>query len=188
MKKIVLASGSPRRKKLLEEAGLRFVVEKSTYEEYLDTTIQPVELAKKLSYEKALNVAKRFTNALIIGADTVVVLDKKLLGKPKDAQDAKRMLSELSNTSHTVITGYTIIDTDSNRVSTNFEETFVRMKPLSEKQIEDYIATGEPFDKAGGYGIQDGAGPFIAEIRGDFTNVVGLPVEKVLKELEKFGI
>lgn len=188
MKKIILASESPRRKELLRKAGLKFEVDVSNFNENVDVDLTPIELAKHLSLQKAKTVAEKHKNAIIISADTIVVFNNEIIGKPKDEKDAEKMLKKLSGKPHLVITGFTIIDTDLNRVINDHAETTVHVKTLSKKEIEDYVKTKEPLDKAGGYGIQGLGGKLIDKIEGDFDNVVGLPIQKVLKYLKEFDL
>lgn len=189
MKPIILASSSPRRKKLLEEAGFTFTVDPSNFDESKVTTRNPHEMVKQLSLEKARKVAKRHPNSIIIGADTTVFCDGQILEKPKDIEDVKRMLQLLSNKIHSVITGITVITTEMNQEIVESYESHVTFKKLDEKDIDVYIATGEPFDKAGGYAVQEGLSKkFVKELDGDYTNTVGLPIESLRKILKKFGV
>ena len=188
MKKIILASGSPRRKKILEQIGLKFSVEKSNYEEKRIADSPPSQIVEFLSLEKANLLAVKYEDAIIIGADTLVVLNGEILGKPKSEEDAREMLRKLRNKTHTVVTGFTVLDTKSGRAVTKHVETKVKFKDLSEMEISAYVETGEPMDKAGGYGIQDKGGLFIEEIDGDYFNVVGLPLFAVSETLREFGI
>ncbi len=188
MKKIILASESLRRKKILEQIGLKFSVEKSNYEEKRIADSPPSEIVEFLSLEKANLLAVKYEDAIIIAADTLVVLNGEILGKPKSEEDARDMLRKLRNKTHTVITGFTVLDTKSGREVTKHVETKVKFKDLSEMEISAYVETGEPMDKAGGYGIQDKGGLFIEEIDGDYFNVVGLPLFAVSETLREFGI
>lgn len=188
MKQIILASGSPRRKELLEKAGLKFIVDPSSYEEKLDSNLEPSELVKQLSLEKAQDVAKKYKNAFVIGADTIIVFEGKILGKPKDENDAKETLSRLSGKAHSVITGFTLIDTATGKTISEFVETKVYFKELTSQEIDDYVKSGEPLDKAGSYATQGLGAKLIDRIEGDFDNVVGLPTSEVLKKLKEFGV
>ena len=186
---IILASASPRRKALLEMLGAHsLTVIPAKGEEKIDPALTPEALVKVLSRQKAAEVAAEhaLANAVVIGADTVVVLDGAVLGKPKDEADAKRMLTALSGRSHTVWTGITAIrgGTSLSRA----ERTEVFFRPLSEREIDAYIATGEPLDKAGAYGAQDMASLFVERIDGDFFNVVGLPLCALGKLLKELGV
>lgn len=186
MKQIILASSSPRRKALLEQAGLKFTIYPSDFEEVIDKKLTPTELAEKLSLEKAKTVYHKFPNSTVIAADTFVFCQKKILGKPKDKKNAKEMLHFLSDKSHEIITGFTIIDGE--KIITKSEKTFVKMKLISDKEMDEYISTDEPFGKAGAYAIQGLAKKFIAKIEGDLSNAIGLPVNLVLQELKKLGV
>jgi len=187
-RKIVLASRSPRRKKLLEQIGLNFAVRESEYEEDMSVTDDPEELVKFLAMKKAEDVARHYDDAIIIGSDTVVVFGGKILGKPENEEGARRMLRELSGREHKVFTGLAIIDTK-NTIKVNVcGQARVKFRELEEREIEDYIATGEPLDKAGAYGIQDKGILLIEEIRGDYCTIVGLPLTLVYRELKKMGI
>ena len=179
---IILASGSPRRRELLEQAGYTFTVEVSDADESLGQ-MMPGAMVEELSLRKAQAVAglhdKEGESYKIIGSDTVVVLDDKILGKPSDEEDAMRMLRSLSGRSHEVYTGVTVLTLADGRVTKTeqfHEVTKVVMRALSDQEILDYIAGGEPMDKAGAYGIQGRAAVFISGIDGDYYNVVGLPI------------
>ena len=188
MRSIILASASPRRKKLLEQVGLTFKVVKSNIKEALDVHIEPHTLAEKLSQLKANVVAKTEKNALIIAADTLIVFEDEILGKPKNAIDARKILKMLSGNVHTVITGFTILDSSTRILITKSVETKVFMKEMTDEEIHRYIATGEPLDKAGAYGIQGKGAIFVEKIEGDYSNVVGLPLFELTKELKKFNV
>lgn len=186
--RIILASQSPRRKKLLQQLGFSFDVIPSTVDEF-STTKDPVQLVEELAYRKAKDVANRNADSLIIGADTIVVKDKQILGKPKDRMEASKTLNILSNTQHSVYTGVAIVSTDKNLnvlKSSNFSVlTNVYFSKLEQNEIEAYIDTGSPMDKAGSYGIQDDWGAaFVEKIEGDFYNVIGLPLNKLYNELK----
>jgi septum formation protein len=183
VKPVILASASQRRKELLEKAGIKFKIVESEFEEHFDSDLQPHLIAEKLSSEKAKAVYKKFTDSIIIAADTLVVCDGEILGKPKDEQDAKRILSILSGKKHSIITGFTIINGE--KIITKSEETKVFMRKISEAEIDSYIATKEPFGKAGAYAIQGNARKFIEKIEGDLSNVIGLPIQALLKSLKE---
>lgn len=187
--RIVLASASPRRKKLLAEIGLEFDVVPSNAEESSDLSKMPIEeLVQKNALMKARAVAGNFPEALVIGCDTDIFFKGKLVGKPKNAEDAKKILKEFSNKWHSIVSGIAIINTKTGREITGFEKTNVKVKKLSEKEIAKYIETGEPLDKAGAYGIQ-GKGRFLIErFEGSYSNIVGLPLEKLVGRLKEFGI
>ncbi len=188
MKQIILASVSPRRKELLEKAGIKFRVVDSHYQERLDLRLTPRQLVQKLSLEKAKAVYQKFKQAIIIAADTLVVCDGKILGKPKDKKDAKKMLEFLSGKTHLILTGFTIIDGESNKTITKYEETKVYMRKISDQEISSYLETKEPYDKAGAYAIQEKGSIFIEKVEGDYLNAVGLPIFALTQELKKLGI
>jgi septum formation protein len=191
---IILASASPRRAELLGKIGLAFKIVHSDVDENLNTTKSPVELAKELSCLKARDVASRYEtenpeeqSAIVIGADTIVVKDN-VLGKPSGRQQAFEMLKELQGGWHMVITGITVIKTHSGESITNYEETRVKIRDLSDDMIWAYIDTGEPLDKAGSYGIQEKGSIIVERIEGCYFNVVGLPLMKLSIILNDFGI
>ena len=188
MRKIILASHSPRRKKLLQQIGLDFSVEESGYEEKPIQNATPSEIAKFLSLEKANLVAVKHQDAIIIAADTLVVIDNEILGKPTSKENAREMLRKLSNRTHSVVTGFTIIDTAKNKTITDCSETKVTFKDLSELEMAAYVETQDLMDKAGAYAIQEKGGLFVKSIEGDYFNVVGLPLYAVSKALEEFGV
>lgn len=188
MKKIILASQSPRRKQLLEQIGLKFEIDPSNYEEDMTLKMTPTKLAEHLSLGKAEDVAKRHGDSIIISADTIVAVNEEVFGKPKTPEKAKYMLRKLSGRVHSVITGFTIIDTETNKQIIKSVETKVYFKKLSEKEIDAYIATGEPLDKGGSYAIQGKAALFVKKIEGDYFNIVGLPILAITSELKNLGI
>lgn len=183
---LILASGSPRRKELLERTGRTFRVIVSDADEVLAASTKPANVAMANARAKALAVAALVSSgATVIGADTIVVLDGRIFGKPADDDDARRMLRELSGKTHEVITGVCIVRNGS--CETFAETTGVCFRNLSAREIEAYIATGEPLDKAGAYGIQGAAGAFVDHIEGDYDNVVGLPVARLERTLDLEG-
>ena len=186
MRKIILASNSPRRKQILEQTGLKFSVDVSDFNEDVLEFSNPHEMVERLSLEKAKIVAKRNPKALIIAADTTVFLNNEIIGKPKSKTDAFRILKLLSGNKHQVITGFTIIE--GKKIITKHVISEVVFKNLSDEQINAYIATDEPMDKAGGYGIQDNAGVFVDRVIGDYNNIVGFPLVAILDVLKEFGI
>lgn len=188
MKTIVLASSSPRRKELLEKTGLKFIVDSAGGGESLDSKLAPRELAKYLSGEKARAAAIKYPSSLIIAADTFGVLGGKLLGKPADERQAVEMLKMMSGRKHTVITGFTVLDASSGRSVTEVVETGVQFHALSEDEINAYVRSGEPLDKAGAYAIQGLGALLVDKIDGDYYNVVGLPLAALAKALKKFGV
>jgi septum formation protein len=188
MKKIILASTSLHRKELLENTGLIFDVVPSNYEEDMTLDLIPAELAKFLSKEKAKAVAIDFKDAIIISADTFVSLDDKLIGKPHTIENAKITLKILSGRTHSVFTGFTIIDTKDNKVISKAVETKVSFKELSDEMIDDYVLTGNPLKYAGSYTLGDIMDNFIEKIEGDHSNIIGLPVSVVMETLKEFDV
>lgn len=203
MGQIILASASPRRKELLEQIGLTFDICPAKGEEIITKTI-PAEVVTELASQKAGEVAAMVKayeerheelmtpqDIMVIGADTIVAYNNQILGKPKDEEDAYRMLSMLSGNTHCVYTGVSIIllGASGKAGEINFyEKTDVTMRQMEEEEIKRYIATGEPMDKAGAYGIQGKCAIFIDKINGDYNNVVGLPIAAIYRELKKLGI
>lgn len=183
MNKIILASKSPRRRELMALLPWSFEVYTKEVEEQIEDNLSVRENVEKLALIKAQAVAEE-KPYIIIGADTVVCLEGRVMGKPKSELEAREMLSELSGRWHSVFTGVAIIEANCNKVKTFSIETKVKMQVLSEQEIIDYIKTKEPMDKAGSYGIQGYGAVFIEQIKGDYTNVVGLPVHSVYSELK----
>jgi septum formation protein len=183
--KLVLASASPRRQELLHKITDDFTVQPADVDETIPADLPPEEAAAYLSRIKAEDVSAQHPHTVVIGCDTVVLLEKKLLGKPKDAAQAKEMLLALSDKTHLVITGVTV--TDGVRSVTFSSETAVTFYPLSEADIDAYIATGEPFDKAGAYGIQGKGALLVHGIQGDYFSVMGLPVARLARILRQFA-
>ncbi|MBR5439040.1 MAG: septum formation protein Maf [Clostridia bacterium] len=177
---VILASNSPRRKQLLEEAGLNFKVIPSNFNEEQIEGLSPQKYCQYLAENKAKSVYAG-NNSIVIGADTIVVFNGEILGKPKDENDAISMLTKLSNNKHLVITGYAVIK--GGKMHSGYEETIVEFNYLSPTLINNYVKSGSPLDKAGAYGIQDGF-PLVKNIIGDYNNVVGLPVNKILEILK----
>jgi septum formation protein len=183
--RLILASRSPRRRELLRGAGFDFDVRPSTVEETASPGETPEEFARRAAREKALEVAASAPpESLVLGADTVVVADGEILGKPANAPDAARMLRLLSGVTHRVITGVCIVRAPDRVEALAHETTFVTFRCLDEEEIRDYLASGEPFDKAGAYGIQGLASKFVTRVEGCYFNVVGLPVALVCDLLE----
>jgi septum formation protein len=185
--KIILASASPRRVELLESVGVCFDVVSSDVEEIYLQGETPAEHALRLAREKALNVAGKTGGRFFIGADTIVVCNGEIMGKPADPADAERMLSRLSDTVHEVITGFAVYDKDKNITISESVSTRVYFKSICREEILAYIETGCPFDKAGAYAIQGGAAYMIRKIDGSYTNVVGLPLCEVFEALRTLG-
>jgi len=180
---LILASSSPRRKKLLQELGLKFKVIPSHIEEK-DMPGTPEKMACTWAFLKAQEVAKHHSG-VIIGADTIVVSGTKILGKPQDETEAKRMLYKLSGNTHRVITGLSLINSQNNHNISEFVESKVTFRIVSEKEMDAYIATKEPLDKAGAYGIQGKGAAFITQVQGCYTNVVGLPISSCVNYLKQ---
>ncbi|WP_070120815.1 Maf family protein [Bacillus marinisedimentorum] len=185
MKRLILASGSPRRKELLENAGISFEVVPSTIEERMDETKEVHDIVMSLALQKAADVAKSYPEGFVLGADTVVALDGEILGKPEDDMAAREMLKTLSGRVHTVYTGVALVTPQAEK--TFYSSTDVRFWNLTEEEIESYLASGEPYDKAGAYGIQGLGALFVKEISGDYFSVVGLPVSRTVRELSALG-
>lgn len=184
MTRFILASNSPRRKEILEKLDVEFEVITSNIEEKIDNTISPYRLVCDLAYQKAKNmVSKVEDSAIIIAADTIVVKDK-VFGKPINQDEAYQMIKSLSGKVHEVVTGLAIIDTYTNKEVKAYEITKVYFRQIEDEEIYKYIATGEPLDKAGGYGIQGKASLFIRKIDGDYHNVVGLPIYRLAEILK----
>jgi septum formation protein len=184
---IILASRSPRRAHLLHQIGLKFKTSVCDIEEQFDPALTPEENARALSLMKAADVAGRFRHGIVLGSDTIVVLDGKLLGKPESAEDARRMLRSLSGRTHTVYTGFALVDAETKKSYIDCEQTDVTFRTLHDDEIAAYVAAGSPMDKAGAYGIQDDFGAvFVERISGDYYTVVGLPLSKVYCALQRF--
>jgi septum formation protein len=184
---LILASASPRRKALLKDLGLRLKTVPPEVREIPFHGENPVSFSKRMAEEKAGIVASLFPNQWILGADTIVVLGERILGKPKNSQEAKSFLGLLSGETHLVITGFCLKNRALNQSLIQSVSTRVSFKPLSPEEIDWYVKTGEPLDKAGAYAIQ-GKGAFcVKKIRGSYTNVVGLPVAEVLEALKKYS-
>jgi septum formation protein len=193
---IVLASASPRRQELLRNAGIAFTVQPADINETPLAGESPRDCAERLAREKALAVFQGRAGDCVLGADTIVVVDGAILGKPREADDAARMLRMLSGRTHAVITGVCVVNpvargqgsvASKTDLLTASETTLVTVCELSDKEIRDYVATGEPMDKAGGYAIQGIASRWIPRIEGDYSNVVGLPVALVYRMLRERG-
>jgi septum formation protein len=182
---IILASNSPRRKSLLELIDLQFKVIASSVHEDFDIDLKPIEFAKHYANLKALDVAERYPCSLVIGADTIVVLDEEIIGKPKDENDSKLMLRKLSGRTHTVITGVSLVWQKENIVDTFNEETKVTFQNLTDEQIQFYIDKYNPLDKAGSYGIQDWFAVCVKKIDGCFYNVMGMPLSNFYNRFTK---
>lgn len=186
---VILASGSPRRREILENMNLKFSVVTSDIDERILENEDPIQLVLRLALEKCMSVAQNNKSDLVIGADTVVVLDGEVLGKPKNEEEAFYMLSRLSNRQHQVITGISIVNLENEKKIVDYAISNVKFKKLTEQDIKDYINTKECLDKAGSYGIQGYGALLVEEIKGDYFNIVGLPISKLSDILkENFGI
>lgn len=182
---LILASKSPRRKELLEEyITSNFIIEPSTYGEDIDDNLTPIENVKNIAYQKGKEIHAKHYNDIVLSADTIVVLNNKIYGKPFDKLDAFKMLKELSNKTHEVITAYSIFYQD--KVISNYVVSKVTFNGLPDSLINEYIETLSPLDKAGSYGIQDSYGnKIVKSYIGSLSNIIGLPVEEIKKDLEK---
>ncbi|MCK9445266.1 Maf family protein [bacterium] len=186
MKRIILASTSPRRKEIFSKLKIPFETKESNYKEDMTLEMSPVELVEFLSFNKAKAIVSDNRDAVIIAADTIVAYQNKVLGKPKTEKEAKEMLMMLSGKENQIITGVTIME---NNHSFSFHETAqVYMEEMSIEEIDKYIATGEPMDKAGAYALQEIGSVFIKKIDGDFYTAMGLPLKRLVCELKNFGI
>ena len=180
--RLILASGSPRRRALLTKMGYTFEIIKPDVDEHVEGPARDV--VRVLSQRKAEAAARDVHSGVIIASDTLVSLDGAALGKPEDETDARRMLHMLSGRTHEVFTGVTIIDTDHNRAQTRVVRTGVQFRNLTDAEIDQYISTGEPMDKAGAYAIQGGAGAFVEACDGSSENVIGFPVDDIQAMLD----
>ncbi|MBI5047731.1 MAG: septum formation protein Maf [Deltaproteobacteria bacterium] len=187
-KRITLASSSPRRKALLEEIGLSFDICHSNIDENIKNGEVPEKHCLRLAEEKAKEAAKNVKSGWILGADTIVLIDNRILGKPSGIKEARDMLNLLRGRHHKVVTAFCLLNASTGKNIKRVVESMVKIKNLSDKEIEDYLSTGEPLDKAGAYAAQ-GIGNFMIEkIEGSYTNVVGLPMEELKQVLEEIGI
>lgn len=185
---IILASSSPRRRELLQGLGIPFTVETSDVDETTSPGLAPAEIVESLAQRKAREIAGKKSDGLVIGADTIVVLDGNVLGKPRDDADAYQMLQSMQGREHTVFSGVALIDAKSGREEVAHRSTKVRIRPLTEQEIIAYIATKEPLDKAGSYAIQGIGSTIVEAIQGDYFTVVGLPLNLTAAMLSRFGV
>ena len=184
---LILASQSPRRRLLFRQAGFHFKVVPSKVEERFNKNESPSQNAKRIALEKAFDVAGHLKKGIVVGADTIVVLGKKILGKPLSRSDAREMLASLSGRKHVVYTAFTIVDARTRRSVVGVEKTNVWFRKLTRREIDSYIKSGSPFDKAGAYGIQDDHGAlFVEKVEGCFYNVVGFPLTRFYVTLNAF--
>lgn len=181
--KIVLASQSPRRRELLQKAGISFSIRNIEISEEIYKEENPQDYVLRMAETKAKEGAKHEENALVIGADTIVCIDNEILGKPKDKEDAAKILNKIKGRTHLVYTGVSLNISKSEKTVSFVEKTEVHFAEMTDKEISDYIETGEPMDKAGAYGIQDKGALFVKRINGCFYNVMGLPLRRVYEEL-----
>lgn len=186
--RIILASNSPRRKELLAQIGLTFTVVPADIDETALPGESPKDYAVRVALDKARMVAKREGEGIVIAADTIVVVGDAILGKPRDAADARRMLTELSGRVHEVVTGIALMDAAIGRSAVRTSVTRVWFRDLSDRDIETYVVTGEPLDKAGAYGIQERGAMLVERIEGCYSNVVGLPLSLLGEMLREFGV
>jgi septum formation protein len=180
---LILASASPRRADLLKQLKLDFEVMPSDAKEVFDENLSPLELCQLNAHRKARVVAKKHPDALVMGADTLVFLDHKIFGKPRDAAEAKQMLLQLQGQTHQVVTGVSLMRLREYRERLFAVSTDVMFRPLTPEQVDEYLAKINPLDKAGAYAIQESGELIISEVSGSYSNVVGLPVEKLRQEL-----
>ncbi|NRA95747.1 MAG: septum formation protein Maf [Planctomycetes bacterium] len=185
MMHLKLASRSPRRRELLEEAGYTFDLVDVDVDETIEEVLDPVECARRLAKRKAVAGAQCVEAGWVLGADTLVVLGTKILGKPVDRSDAKAMLHDLSGSRHEVITGVCLVEARTGETFVDAEVTKIVMRPMSESEIGAYVATGESDDKAGAYAIQENGDRFVESMEGSYTNVVGLPMELLGRMVEE---
>lgn len=183
--KYILASKSPRRKELLQLLGISFDTMVSDEEEVITST-DPAKVTEELSLQKAKAVANKLGNGIVIGADTIVAQDGKILGKPIDREDARRMITMLQGNSHMVYTGVSLVNAEDGSCVSFHVGTKVKVAAMSEQEIEGYISSDEPYDKAGSYGIQGAFSRYIEGIEGDYFNVVGLPVHELYSQMKSF--
>lgn len=186
LEKVMLASGSPRRREIMTAVGWPFEVRTPDVDESVRPGEDPVDYVQRLAQEKALAVTEQIETGLVLAADTTVVIEREILGKPEDDEDAKRMLRLLSGKWHEVLTGVSLVRVNGPTV-TSFERTRVRFAAMTEQEIDWYVSLGEPLGKAGAYGIQGPAALFIEEIEGDYLNIVGLPVRLVYELWQKLS-
>jgi septum formation protein len=183
---IYLASRSPRRKKLLKQMNLNFKVITVDIDESRKGKESPLRMVKRLAGDKLESAKEKINDGIIITADTTVALGDEILAKPEDENDAKRMLRKLSGKTHIVYTGFALHNSQTDRTIIDYEKTLVTFRNITRREIDDYVKTGSPMDKAGAYGIQDDFGAvFVKKINGDYYNVVGLPISKLYSNLLK---
>lgn len=185
---LILASASPRRRELLQQAGVAFTAIPSHTAEDILPGEAPADYALRVAEAKAREVFKNHSGSLVLSADTIVVVNGEILGKPRDHSDGQRMLRLLSGRIHAVMTAFVLINSDGQTATRQVVTTTVTFKPLADTQIQEYLATGEPFDKAGAYAVQGIGSALVEKVEGSYTNVVGLPIDEVLEALRSAGL
>ncbi len=188
MSKLILASASPRRQQLLAQLGLCFATMPADIEERQQLGEAPTAYVIRMAQTKAQHLAQQFPDALVLGADTIVTIDARILGKPQSATEARQMLQRLSGRHHTVVTGLALLQHSTGCTRLDTVSTDVLFRPLTQADIDHYIATDEPFDKAGAYAIQGRGGAFVAAFEGCYTNIVGLPLQRTAALLRAAGL
>ncbi len=188
MSKIILASNSPRREELLKQLGLSFTIVPSKIDEESYADLEPEVMVQELAGAKAQEVAELVEETVVIGADTIVLVEQHILGKPRDQEEAFQMLWQLQGKKHRVLTGLAVYDTKSGRLLVDYDQTEVYLRKMEEREITAYIGTGEPMDKAGAYAIQGLGGIFVEGLVGSYYTVVGLPIHKLVLMLKEFQI
>jgi len=184
----ILASASPRRKDLLRSAGMKFkIIPAHVNEDYIEGE-SPRRHVQRLARDKADSIAQKYPDAWVLGADTIVVIDGMILGKPKNKKQAREMLEKLSGRKHTVFTGFTLLHASSKVIKTKVVQSTVQFKTISPEEMEWYVNSDEPYDKAGGYAVQGKGACFIKAINGSYTNVIGLPLCEVREEMIKLDV
>ncbi len=186
--RIILASGSETRKSIINKFGLKFEIIPSKYEEDMSLKLEPKKLAMELAYGKANDVARGLDEGIVIGIDTFVYFDGKVIGKPKDKEDAMKILKNFSGKTHLVYSGIAIIDSATKKTIKDYEVTKVKFRKLSDDEIKKYVESGEPLNKAGAYGAQGKGGILAERFEGCYYNVEGFPTSKILNNLKKFGV
>lgn len=187
-KKIILASTSPRRHGLAQQMGLEFEIVPSSYEEDMSLNLNSEELAMALAYGKAKDVAQKYSDGIVLGVDTFISFNNQKIGKPKTEEEAKKLLRNFSGKEVQVYSGVALIDCETKQEIKDFEVSQVKFKELSDEEIDRYVKTGEPMDKAGAFAIQGLGSIFIEKVNGCYANIVGLPIANVYKNLKKLGV
>jgi septum formation protein len=188
MRKIILASGSPRRKQLLAQMGIPFEIVPSSFDEWLDDSRSVVEMAKTLGLGKAQNVAEQYPEAIVIGSDTIVSFEGKQLGKPDNREHAREMIAWLCDKDADITTSLALVCKATDTRVVEVECTKIRLKPFDAKAVEAYLDTGDYADKAGGFGVQSGFGHLVDYIEGDYDAIIGLPTHRLARMLQKLGV